>query len=115
MPAAPAVAVTLEALQEPSAPVTVRPVGVATTSPLGSESVKFTPLFPRVAPVTTNVSVVVSPTEIAAAPNDSAIVGVFCPRSCAAPGLANENVISTPITAAHTVAGQCNLCARVPT
>jgi hypothetical protein len=44
-----------------------------------------------------------------------AIVGVFCPRICADPGLTNENAISTPMTAAHTVAGQCNLWARVPT
>src|SRR5262249_53868986 len=83
----------------PQAPA--RPLGLATKSPPGRLSAKFRPVFPRVAAVTPNVSVVLLPTEISPAPNDLAIVGVFCPRICADTGLANINAISTPIRAAH--------------
>jgi len=108
----PAVAVTLEAMQEEPEPVTVRPLGVATTSPPGRVSVKFTPLFPEATPppVTTNVSVVLLPTEIDAAPNDLDIVGI----PCADAGLAKKNTISTLATAAHTKARQrTNVCTAV--
>src|SRR5262245_7267381 len=106
MLAPPAFAVTLEATQEGSAPVTVRPLGVATTSPPGRVSAKFMPVFPPlVEPVTTNVSVVLPPTEIDDAPYDLASVGKL-PRNCADPGPGNKDAISTPATAAHTAARQ---------
>jgi hypothetical protein len=71
------------------------------------------PLLPKVAAVTVNVRVVLLPTEIVFAPNDLSRRGLFCPRSCADAGLANKNVISTPITVAHTVARLRHLCTAV--